>query len=74
MVIQVKVTTSAPVRLLEEVAGGPWRARLKSAPVGGRANLELITLFARHFRFPKSAGSIRSGATGRLKLVEIKQG
>jgi len=62
------------VSLLEEVAGGPWLARLKSPPVDGKANEELIRLVARRFECSKSAVSIRSGASGRVKLVEINPG
>lgn len=71
MLIQVKVKPNARVSRLEEVAGGPWLARLKSPPLDGKANQELVLLIARHFACPKSAVSIKSGAAGRLKLVKI---
>jgi uncharacterized protein (TIGR00251 family) len=74
VVIQVKVKPNGRVSLLEEVAGGPWLARLKSPPVDGKANEELIRLVARRFECSKSAVSIRSGASGRVKLVEINPG
>jgi uncharacterized protein (TIGR00251 family) len=70
--IQVKVKPNARVSILEEVGGGPWLAQLKSPPVDGKANRELITLIARHFGCPKSAVSIKSGASGRIKLVRIE--
>ncbi|MEO8043290.1 MAG: DUF167 domain-containing protein [Spartobacteria bacterium] len=73
MVIQVKVKPNGRVSLLEEVVDGPWQARLKSPPVDGKANQELIALIAQHFSCPKSAVSIKSGAGSRLKLVEIDQ-
>ena len=50
---------------------GTWTARVKSPPVDGRANAELIALVAGHFRCPKSAVSIKSGASGRSKLVSV---
>ena len=71
MVIQIKVKPNGRVSLLEEGADGPRRARLKSAPVDGKANKELVTLIARYFACPKSAVSIKSGAGGRMKLAEI---
>jgi uncharacterized protein (TIGR00251 family) len=74
VVIQVKVKPNGRVSLLEEVAGGPWLARLKSPPVDGKANKELVALIARHFECSKSAVSIKSGAGGRMKLVEINPG
>jgi uncharacterized protein len=70
-VIQVKVRPNARVSTLEEVEDGPWLAQLKSPPVDGKANKELVALIARHFACPKSAISIKSGAAGRIKLVRI---
>ena len=70
-VIQVKVKPNARVSTLEEAESGPWFAQLKSPPVDGKANKELVTLIARHFACPKSAVSIKSGASGRIKLVRI---
>ena len=69
--IQVKVKPNARVSTLEEMTNGPWRAQLKSPPVDGKANKELVALIARHFGCPKSAVSIKSGASGRMKLVTI---
>ena len=70
--IQIKVKPNARVSTLEETGSGPWLARLKSPPVDGKANEELVTLVARHFGCPKSAVSIKSGATGRIKLVRVE--
>jgi uncharacterized protein YggU (UPF0235/DUF167 family) len=53
------------------VEDGTWVATLKSPPVDGKANAELIGLVAAHFRCPKAAVSIKSGAASRLKLVSI---
>jgi uncharacterized protein YggU (UPF0235/DUF167 family) len=69
--IQVKVKTNTRVSTLVEASGGPWLAQLKSPPVDGRANQELIGLVARHFACPKSAVSIKSGASGKIKWVRI---
>jgi uncharacterized protein len=69
--IQVKVKPNARASALQEVVGRPWLAQLKSPPVDGKANKELVTLIARHFGCPKSAVSIKSGAAGRTKLVKI---
>jgi len=51
---------------------GTWLARLKSPPIDGKANQELLLLIARHFGCAKSAVSIKSGASGRVKLVRIE--
>jgi hypothetical protein len=71
--IQVKVKPHARASSLEEPqGGGPWVARVKAPPVDGKANAELVALVAERFGCPKSAVSIRSGASGRLKLVQIE--
>lgn len=71
-VIQVRVKPNARTSTLECDADGVWLAHLKSPPVDGRANAELIALIARHFGCRRSEVSIRSGASGRLKLVRIE--
>ena len=70
--IRVKVKPSSRVSVLEESTPGVWLARLKSPPVDGKANEELIALVARRFGCRKSAVSIRSGASGRMKLIRIE--
>jgi uncharacterized protein (TIGR00251 family) len=59
------------VSALEEQNDGTWLARIKSTPVDGKANAELIALVAQHFGLRKAQVSIRSGASGRTKLIEI---
>ncbi len=62
----------ARVSEFEQAEDGTWMARLKAAPIDGKANAELIALIARHFGCRKSAVSIKSGASGRSKLVRIE--
>jgi uncharacterized protein (TIGR00251 family) len=69
--IQVKVKPNARASSFEPADGGTWLAQLKSPPVDGKANEELIALVARHFGCRKASVSIKSGASGRLKLVRI---
>ena len=69
--IQVRVKPNARVSELAKDNSGQWIARLKSPPVDGKANRELIELIAEYFKCPKSAVSIKSGASGRVKLVRI---
>ena len=70
--IQVSVKPRARLSLLEEITPGNWRAQLKSPPVDGKANQELIALVAARFGCPKSAVSIKSGASSRVKRVRIE--
>jgi len=70
--IQVKVRPNAKVSEVIAQADGTWLARLKSPPIDGKANRELRQLIARHFGCAKSCVSIKSGASGRMKLVRIE--
>jgi uncharacterized protein (TIGR00251 family) len=71
--LQVKVKPNARTSGLEQLGDGTWVARVKSPPVDGKANAELVTLVARHFEVHKAQVSIRRGASGRLKLVQIDE-
>jgi uncharacterized protein (TIGR00251 family) len=72
IVIQVKVKPNSRVSALEQVEAGSFLAQLRAAPVDGKANEELIALVASRFKCRKSAVSIKSGASGRMKLVRIE--
>jgi uncharacterized protein len=71
-VIAVKVKPNSRVSLLAQAEDGAWLAQLKSPPVDGKANEELLALVARHFGCRKSAVSLKSGASARTKLVRIE--
>ncbi|MBW4640471.1 MAG: DUF167 domain-containing protein [Gloeocapsa sp. UFS-A4-WI-NPMV-4B04] len=44
---------------------------LKSPPVDGKANEELIRILTKKFDLPKSKIRIKSGLSSRQKLIEI---
>jgi uncharacterized protein (TIGR00251 family) len=71
VVLQVKVKPNARVSKLEQAENGTWLAQLKAVPVDGKANEELIALISKHFDCRKSAVTIKSGASGRMKLVRV---
>ncbi len=71
MKIQVKVKPNARESSLLQLEDGTWLAQIKSPPVDGKANAELCALFARQFKVAKSQVVVKSGAAGRIKLVEI---
>jgi uncharacterized protein (TIGR00251 family) len=70
-IIQVKVTARARESSLTQMPDGTWVAKLKSPPVDGKANAELVALVAEQFGCSKAAVSIKSGAAGRTKLVRV---
>ena len=69
--LQVKVKPNARSSSLDE-ADGVWLAQLKSPPVDGKANAELIALIAEKFGCRKAQVTIKAGAGGRMKLVRIE--
>jgi uncharacterized protein (TIGR00251 family) len=73
VLLQVKVKPRSRTSELVRGTDGTWMARLKAPPVDGRANRELIALVAAHLKCPKAAVSIKSGTTGRLKLVRVDE-
>lgn len=73
-ILRISVKPASRESRLEASDDGAWRAWLKSPPVEGRANTELISLVAAHFGVRKSSVSIEGGATGRLKKVRIADG
>lgn len=44
---------------------------LREKPIDGEANQALIKLLAKHFHVAKSCITIKTGARGREKLVEV---
>ena len=71
--IQIKVKPNSRASRLEHHEDGTWLAQLKSPPVDGKANEELIALVAKHFKLRKADVSIKSGASSRTKLIQIRE-
>ncbi|MBK8103639.1 MAG: DUF167 domain-containing protein [Cellvibrionales bacterium] len=71
-ILQIKVTPRAKVSSLTQTSDGSWVAKLKSPPVDGKANVELIALVAEYFHCAKKMVSIKTGETSRIKRVVIK--
>jgi uncharacterized protein (TIGR00251 family) len=74
LTIRVKVKPNARASVLEQLEDGSWRAQIKAPPVDGKANAELVALVAERFGCRKADVEIRSGASGRMKLVRIAAG
>ena len=70
--LQVRVKPRARTSSLEQASDGTWIAKLKSPPVDGKANKELVALVAEHFKCRKAAVVIKAGASGRTKLVKVE--
>jgi len=72
MMIQLRVKPNSKRRSVQQLPDGSWLAEVNAPPTDGKANAQLIAMLAEHFRVPKSAVSIRSGAKGKSKRVEIE--
>ncbi len=68
---RVKVKPNCKEQKIEEQSDGSLTVKLKSAPVDGKANEELIKLLAEKFKVSKSRIRIKSGLSSRQKLIEI---
>jgi uncharacterized protein (TIGR00251 family) len=68
---KVKVKPNSKQQKIAEQEDGSLIVHLKSPPVDGKANEELIKLLAEKFDVPKSHITIKSGSTSRQKVVEI---
>ncbi|MGA1132941.1 MAG: DUF167 domain-containing protein [Prochlorotrichaceae cyanobacterium] len=70
---QVKVKLNAKVCQILEAEDGLLIAQLRSPPVDGKANAELIKLLADKFKVPRSKVTIVSGHHSRIKRIEITE-
>jgi uncharacterized protein (TIGR00251 family) len=71
LVIRVRVKPGSRVSQLAQEADGTWLAHLKSRPVDGKANAELIELVAERFNCRKADVVLKSGASSRVKLISV---
>ncbi len=70
-IVSVKVKPNAKQQRVTQAEDGSFTVHLKSPPVDGKANTELIQLLAKTLGVSKSAIRIKTGASSKSKLVEI---
>jgi uncharacterized protein len=70
---RVKVKPNSKSSKIVEEEDGSLTVHLKSPPVDGKANEELIKVLADKYDVSKSRITIKSGLTSRQKLVEIEE-
>lgn len=71
MKLFISVKSNKKQQKVEKVGGNSFVVELKSPPVDGKANKELIEVLAEYFNTKKSNISIVSGHTSKKKIVEI---
>jgi len=72
MKIQVKVKPNSKQQKIQEVSNNSLLVWLKSPPVDGKANQELIEILAKKYQVAKSQITIKSGLAAKTKLIEIE--
>lgn len=70
-ILSVKVKPNAKQQHIQTAEDGSLVVHLKSPPVDGKANAELIELLAKEFNVSKSRIQIKSGLSSKLKRIEI---
>lgn len=69
--LRIQVKPNSREEELTPLDDGSFVARVKAPPVDGKANTAVIALLAKHFSVRKSQVTIKSGASGRMKLIQI---
>lgn len=71
MKISIVVKPNSKRPGVEKLPDGSYRVAVKSPPVDGKANEEVVEALARYFKVPKKNICIVHGAGGRKKWVEV---
>lgn len=71
IILTVRLVPRASRNEIAGEQGDALRIRLQAPPVDGKANKALIEFLAEVLDVPRSAVSIESGATSRMKRVRI---
>ncbi len=72
MLLRVKVKPNSKRPRIEREEDGSLTVHLKSPPVDGKANEELIRQIAEMCDVPKSRVRIKSGLSSRNKVLEVE--
>lgn len=70
-ILKIKVKPNSKQQAFHEEPDGSFTVHLKSPPVEGKANQELVKFLAKHLGVPKSQIIIKSGLSSRHKFVEV---
>ena len=72
VVINVKAQPRSSKSGIDGLAGDAVKVRIRSAPVDGKANKELVETIADAFGLPKSRAEFRSGETSKQKRILLR--
>lgn len=69
VVVNVRAQPRSSRAGLDGVVGDALKVRIRSAPVDGKANRELVETLSESFRIPQSRVTFVSGETGKQKRL-----
>ncbi|MCR5414367.1 MAG: DUF167 domain-containing protein [Kiritimatiellae bacterium] len=72
VVLNVRAQPRSSRAGIDSIMGDALKVRIRSAPVDGKANKELIETLADAFKLPKSSVSFKSGETSKTKRIFLK--
>lgn len=72
VVINVRAAPRSSRAGLDGTVGDALKVRIRSAPVDGKANKELIEVLADAFGLPKSAVGFKGGETSKTKRLLLR--
>ena len=72
VVISVRAAPRSSKAGIDGVVGDAVKVRVRSAPVDGKANKELMEVLSDAFGLPKSAVSFKGGETSKTKRVLLR--
>lgn len=72
VVINVRAAPRSSRAGLDGTVGDALKVRIRSAPVDGKANKELIEVLADAFGLPKSAVAFKGGETSKTKRLLLR--
>ena len=72
VIVNVRAAPRSSRAGLDGTIGDALKVRIRSAPVDGKANKELIEVLADAFGLPKSAVVFKSGETSKTKRLLLR--
>ena len=72
VIVNVRAAPRSSRAGLDGMVGDALKVRIRSAPVDGKANKELIEVLADAFGLPKSAVEFKSGETSKTKRLLLR--
>lgn len=71
MTIETIIKTKQKTSHIEKLENGTYKIYVKSPPIEGKANIEIIKLLSKYFKVPQSNINIKLGKKTGRKIIEI---